>query len=460
MQIERGEQDPSTLPRHIGWFTAGCVLVSNVVGSGIFTTTGFMARDLGHPGLILSIWLGGALIALAGALSYSELGAAFPVAGGEYAYLRRAYGPFVGFLSGWTSFTIGFSAAIAAGAVSFAAYLFQILPLDDEGGIRSTAIALALLWFITGFHLAGVGAGGWLQRTLTVLKVGAILLLIAAGLMVGRGDWAHLTPTDTPPLPGIGPYVVSLIFALYAYSGWNAAAYLAGEITDPARTIPRTMIGGTLFVALLYLLLNGFYFYALPVTELAEPPILPVADKVARALLGIEAGRFVTVMLCLSIAGAVSAMVWAGPRVYYAMAQDGLIPSLFASTPGMERTPINAILLQSLWASALILSGTFERLVIYSGTVLMIFSALAVGAVPILRRREPDLPRPYRTPLYPFVPGFYLLVSAVIVGVALYERPLEGGLGIATVLAGTPLYLLWQWHRRARQPQDSSGQQH
>src|SRR5512147_795101 len=368
--MERTGQDPSALPRHIGWFTADCVLVSNVVGSGIFTTTGFMARDLGHPGLILSIWLGGALIALAGALSYSELGAAFPVAGGEYAYLRRAYGPFVGFLSGWTSFTIGFSAAIAAGAVSFAAYLFQILPLDDEGGIRSTAIALALLWFITGFHLAGVGAGGWLQRTLTVLKVGAILLLIAAGLMVGRGDWAHLTPTDTPPLPGIGPYVVSLIFALYAYSGWNAAAYLAGEITDPARTIPRTMIGGTLFVALLYLLLNGFYFYALPVTELAEPPILPVADKVARALLGIEAGRFVTVMLCLSIAGAVSAMVWAGPRVYYAMAQDGLIPSLFAKTPGKEQTPFNAILLQSLWASALILSGSFERLVIYSGTVL------------------------------------------------------------------------------------------
>jgi APA family basic amino acid/polyamine antiporter len=442
--MERTERDPSTLPRHIGWFTAGCVLVSNVVGSGIFTTTGFMARDLGHPGLILSIWLMGALIALAGALSYSELGAAFPVAGGEYAYLRRAYGPFVGFLSGWTSFTIGFSAAIAAGAVSFAAYFLQLVPLDDEGGMWSTALALALLWVITGFHLAGVAAGGALQRSLTVLKVGAILLLIAAGLMVGTGDWAHLTPTDTRPVPGIGPYVVSLIFALYAYSGWNAAAYLAGEITDPARTIPRTMIGGTLFVALLYLILNGFYFYALPVTELAKPPILPVADKVARALLGLEAGRFVTAILCLSIAGAVSAMVWAGPRVYYAMAQDGLIPSLFAKTPGRQHTPINAILLQSLWASALILSGNFERLVIYSGTVLMIFSALAVAAVPILRRREPDLPRPYRTPLYPFVPGFYLLVSAVIVGTTLYERPVEGGLGIATVLAGTPLYLLWR----------------
>lgn len=442
--MERTERDPPPLPRRIGWFTASCVLVSNVVGSGIFTTTGFMARDLGHPGLILSVWLMGAVIALAGALSYSELGAAFPVAGGEYAYLRRAYGPFIGFLSGWTSFTIGFSAAIAAGAVSFAAYFLQLVPLDNEVGGQSTALALALLWSVTGFHLAGVGAGGTLQRTLTVLKVGAILLLIAAGLMVGTGDWAHFTPPDTHPVLGIGPYVLSLIFALYAYSGWNAAAYLAGEITDPARTIPRTMIGGTLFVALLYLLLNGFYFYGLPVTELAKPPLLPVADKVARALLGLEAGRFVTAILCLSIAGAVSAMVWAGPRVYYAMAQDGLIPSLIANSPGRQQTPINAILLQSLWASVLILSGSFERLVIYSGMVLMIFSALAVGAVPILRRREPDLPRPYRTPLYPFVPAFYLLASTVIVGTALYERPVEGSLGIATVLAGTPLYLLWR----------------
>ncbi|WP_074906744.1 APC family permease [Nitrosomonas communis] len=448
MQIEKSKQDSSTLPRHIGWFTASCVLVSSVVGTGIFTTTGFMARDLGHPGLILSVWLVGALIALAGALSYSELGAAFPVAGGEYTYLRRAYGPFVGFLSGWTSFTIGFSAAIAASAMSFVAYFLQLLSLDDEGRFLSTVLALALLWSITGFHLAGGGAGGALQRSLTVLKVGAILLFMVMGLMFGTGNWAHLVTTDTQPVLSIGSYVVSLVFALYAYSGWNAAAYLAGEITDPARTIPRTMIGGTLFVALLYLMLNGFYFYALPVTELATPPLLPVADKVARAMLGLEAGRFVTVILCLSIAGAMSAMVWVGSRVYYAMAQDGLIPSVFAHTSGKQCTPFNAILLQSLWASALIVSGSFEQLVIYSGFALVIFSALAAGAVLILRRREPDLPRPYRTPLYPVIPAFYVLVSIVIVGSVLYERPLEGGVGIATILAGTPLYLLWHRLRR------------
>ncbi|MEK6670758.1 MAG: amino acid permease [Nitrospirota bacterium] len=434
----------SELPRRIGIFTAGCLLVSNVVGSGIFTTTGFMARDLGNPGLILATWFFGALLALAGALSYSELGTALPVAGGEYAYLRRAYGPLVGFLSGWTSFTIGFSAAIAAGAMSFAAYLVQIVPFHSENGPLSTGIALTLIWIVTGFHLAGVGSGGFLQRLLTILNIGTILILVVGVLMLGKGNWNHFSLSAPDITPGFGTTMVSLIFVTYAYSGWNAAAYVAGEIIDPGRTIPRAMIGGTLFVGLLYLVVNGIYLYALPVTELGQPPILPVANKVAGALLGPTGTILVTVLLCLSIAGAVSAMVWAGPRVYYAMAQDSLIPSLFAKTPGTQQAPINAILLQSLWASALIVSGSFERLVIYSGTVLMIFNALAVGALLILRRQEPTLPRPYRTPLYPFVPAFYLLVSTVIVGAALYERPVEGGLGIATVLAGTPLYLLWR----------------
>jgi APA family basic amino acid/polyamine antiporter len=442
--MDRPERDPSTLPRRIGWFTAGCVLISNVVGTGIFTTTGFMARDLGHPGLILSIWLVGGVIALAGALSYSELGTALPVSGGEYVYLHRAYGPFAGFLSGWTSFAVGFSAAIAAGAMSFAAYFLELVRLGDEGGVPSIIIGLALLWSITGFHLVGRGAGGLLQRILTMLNVGAIVTVIAAGLLAGEGDWVHLNLSDTRATPSIGLSIVSLIFALYAYSGWNAAVYLAGEVTEPARTIPRALISGTLFVVLLYLVLNAFYFYALPVTELANAPVLPVANKVAVALLGTDAARLVTAMLCLSIAGAMSAMVWAGPRVYYAMAKDGLIPSYFCRTSGTRDTPINAILLQSLWASVLILSGSFERLVIYSGTVLTIFSAFAVGAVIILRRKEPDLPRPYRTPLYPFVPGFFILMSIVIVWSTLSERPLEGAMGIATVLAGAPLYLLWR----------------
>jgi len=442
--MERAGPDPSALPRRIGWFTAGCVLVSNVVGTGIFTTTGFMARDLGHPGLILSIWLMGGLIALAGALSYSELGTAFPVAGGEYVYLHHTYGPFIGFLSGWTSFAVGFSAAVAAGAMSFAAYFLELVRLGDEGGVTPTIVGLALLWSITGFHLVGIGTGGWLQRLLTLVNMGAICALIAAGLMVGEGDWAHLTLSDARATPSVGLSLVSLIFALYAYSGWNAAVYLAGEVTEPARTIPRALIGGTLCVTLLYLALNGLYVYALPVMDLADAPIVPVASKVAVALLGVDAAQFVTVILCLLIIGSMSAMVWAGPRVYYAMAKDGLIPSYFCRTSDRRGTLVNAILLQSLWASVLIVSGSFEQLVIYSGTVLTIFSALAVGAVLVLRQREPDLPRPYRTPLYPFVPCFFILMSIVIIWNALYERPLEGAMGIVTVLAGAPLYLLWR----------------
>lgn len=191
-------------------------------------------------------------------------------------------------------------------------------------------------------------------------------------------------------------------------------------------------------------------------TELAQPPILPVADKVASALLGPHAGRVMTAILCLSIAGAVSAMVWAGPRVYYAMAQDGLLPAWFGITP--TGTPVNAILLQSLWASVLIVSGSFERLLIYSGTVLMTFTGLAVAAVMVFRRQQPDRPRPYQTPLYPFVPAFFMLASAGIVGITLYERPLEGVLGLATVLAGAPLYLLWDKFRGLWPTHNSSAQ--
>lgn len=430
-------------PRRIGGFTAGCLLVSNVVGSGIFTTTGIMARDLGDPGWILWIWLIGALFALAGALSYSELGAALPLAGGEYVYLCRAYGPLVGFLSGWTSFTVGFGAAIAAAAVSFAAYLFEIFPLDSETGVAAKGLALSLVWIVTGFHLAGVGPGGVLQRFLTVLNVGAILSLILGALTVGKGTWEHLRASDPGTVPGFGAMVVSFIFVTYAYSGWNAAAYIAGEIREPGRTLPRSLLWGTLVVGVLYLGLNAMYFYALPVTALAQPPILPVAKKAAVAMFGPGNATLVAAILCIALAGTVSAMVWAGPRLYYAMASDGVIPALFLQTARESGTPQQAILLQSVWASVLILSGTFEKLVIYSGVVLMIFSALAVGAVVVLRFRRPELARPYRVPLYPVVPACYVVASALIVTYAVLERPTESGLGVATVMAGVPFYFLW-----------------
>ena len=432
----------AAVPRRVGWFTASCLLVSNIIGGGIFTTTGFLARDVGDPVLILSLWVGGAVIALAGALTYSELGAALPQAGGDYLYLRHAYGPLFGFLSGWTSFTIGFGAGIAASSVSFASYLLRAAPIAEDNGSIAKILALLLLWSLTAVHAGGIGAGGVLQRILTTTKVTAIAVLILGGFTLGSGSWSHVTMRAATD-PGFGPVIVAMIFILYTYLGWNVAGYIAGEIADPGRTIPRIMIGGTIFVAAIYLLLNLVYLYALPVTALGQAPVLPVAQKAAAALWGPASARLVAGLLCLSIAGAVSAMVWAGPRVYWAMARDGAFASYFAAL-SPTGAPVRAMLLQSTWASVLILTGTFEQLVIYSGLVLAAFSALTVGTVIVLRRRRPDLGRPFRVPLYPLTPGLYLVFAAVIVGHSLIHRPIESAFGIATVLAGLPVYWLWR----------------
>lgn len=433
--------------RRVGWFTAACLLVSNVVGSGIFTTTGFMARDLGDPRLILVLWAAGGLFALAGAISYAELGAALPRVGGEYVYLSRAYGRLWGFLSGWTSFTVGFGAAIAAGAMSFAAYLATLLPQSFPVH-DPTVLALALVWGLTAAHGRGVAVGGPTQVLLTLLKVGAIGLLIGGAMAVGGGSWEHLTVVEGQSGSSAGKATIALIFVLYAYSGWNAAAYIAGEIRDPALSLPRVLIAGTLFVTALYLCVNLVYFYALPVPDLAREPVLPVAEKAAAALLGARGTRVVVAVLCLSIAGAISSMVWAGSRVYYAMACDGVLPGFVART-SKAGAPLSAILLQSGWVTILVLSGTFEQLLVYAGVALALFSALAVTALLVLRLREPELPRPYRVPLYPWIPLTFIAASLLIVAYATLERPTESLLSLATIVSGVPLYLFW---RRERQP--------
>jgi len=416
--------------------------VSNVIGAGVFTTAGYLARDLGDPALIMALWLVGGLTAVAGALSYGELGAALPMAGGEYVYLRQAYGPLVAFLSGWSSLTVGFSAGIAAGSVGFSAYFLELFPLGAAFGFADKALALILLWTVTAVHSTGSRPGGWLQRWLTGLTMGALLLFLMGAMAVGTGSWEHFT-VDTVPSPRLGSIVVSFIFVSYAYCGWNAVVYIAGEVVDPGRVIPRSMLWGTLVVTLVYVGLNSVYFYALPIETMAQPPLLPVAKKAAAALYGPLSATVMSAILCLSMASAVSAMVWAGPRIYYAMAADGVFPSLFAMTSRRTGAPQSSILLQSVWSSVLILSGTFEKLVIYGGVVLAILSALAVAAVVVLRWRTPELARPYRVPLYPWVPGFYILVSIVVVIYSIIERPVISVLGLATILAGIPLYLVW-----------------
>ncbi|CAI4034176.1 Amino acid permease [Nitrospira tepida] len=443
--------------RQVGWFTAACLLISNMIGGGIFTTTGFLARDLGDPPAILFLWIVGAAVSLAGALCYAELGTVFPQAGGDYVYLREAYGPLPAFLSGWTSFTVGFGAAIAASAVSFATYLVRALPLTglDSGWI--TGLALALVWSLTAVHGVGLQAGGRLQQTLTTIKVLSIAGLILGGLLFGKGSWGHLqTSPDAPGVHG-GVLVASFVFVFYTYLGWNVAGYIAGEIRDPVRTLPRIMIGGTLFVGVVYLCLNLLYFFALPVDRLGEPPLLPVAEKAATALWGSRGAFFAALLLAISIAGAVSAMVWAGPRVYWAMAVDGALLPWFGVRHQGTGIPVRSMVLQSTWVSFLILTSTFEQLVVYGGLVLAGFSALTIAAVMLLRRRRPELTRPFRVPLYPFLPILVILVLLTLIAHSLFHRPGESLMGLLTVMIGVPLY--WLMGRRTKRERSADSYQ-
>jgi APA family basic amino acid/polyamine antiporter len=433
-----------SLSREITIATGTAVVVANVIGSGIFTTSGFIARDLGTPFWFLGVWVIGGMLALAGALSYSEMGAAMPEAGGEYVYLREAYGPLVGYLSGWTSFFIGFSGAIAAACIGFVAYLHHFFPGLEPEKATGKAAALAALWALTAAHVAGVGPGSLLQRILTAGKVAAIGGLIAAGALLGKGQAAHFSSSG----PAAGSVAVSLIFVLYSYSGWNAAAYLAGEMRDPQRSVPRSLLLGTAMVILLYVGLNALYLYALPIPEMSG--VLAIGERASVALFGPAATSVVSAILALSILASASAMVFAGPRVYYAMARDSVFPPALGAIHPSFGTPARAIFLQSLWTSVLIIfSRAFEQLVIYTGFALSVFAALAVAALIVLRVRRPDAPRPFRVPLYPWLPAAYVAMSAWIAVYSVRGRPKETLYGVLTVLAGIPFY--W-WSRRHAQP--------
>jgi APA family basic amino acid/polyamine antiporter len=437
------------LSRRIGVTTAGAVVIASMIGSGIFTTSGFIARDVGSPLWLIGLWAIGGLIALAGALCYGELGAAMPEAGGEYVYLREAYGTFVGYLSGWTSFFLGFSGAIATATVAFVDYLHQLLPGLQPGGISGKSVALALLWLLTAAHIAGIGLGGTLQRILTVATVGGMAVLIGVGFHSGRGSASNFSSTT----PAQGSAAVALIFVLYAYSGWNAATYLGGEIREPDRNLPAALIAGTGAVMLLYLGMNLMYLYAMPIGAMSG--VLAVAHKASVTLLGPTAGKFTDGLVTLTLAASTSAMVLSGPRVYYAMAQDGLFFRSIANVHPTLGTPVRAMVLQAAWASVLIVFfGVFERLVLYTGFAVTVFAALAVASVVVLRLRRTGLARPFRAPAYPLLPAAYVAVSGWIAGYTIATRPVEAGLAILTVAAGAPFYWVGRpWNRRGVEPE-------
>ena len=451
----------TALERNAGPLLATCLIIANVIGSGIYTTPGFLARDLGSPFAVLGIWILGAILAFAGALSYSELGAMFPEAGGEYVYLREAFGPVFGFLTGWASFFAGFSAPIGAATIGFSAYLSHFFPAWSPENIfwitrfgpfsihlgAGQIVALVVLWVLSLTHITGIHRGGQLQVLLTVAKVAAIFGLIILGFWLGQGDWGNFHSGARELLPA-GVFrngAVSLIFVLFSFSGWNAAAYIAGEVRHPHRTLPMTLVVGTAIVTVIYLGLNMLFLYALGIEGMSG--VLQVGEKASLALFGPVATHVVAAMMAGSILAAASAMIIAGPRVYFAMAADGVFFKKTGNLHPLYRSPSASIIWQAAWVSVLVLFSAFEPLIVYSGFVLVLFSAMAVAAVVVLRIRRPEAARPFRVPFYPWTPLVFVAFSLWILVYTLWGRPVESTFGIATVLLGLPLYFYWTRQR-------------
>lgn len=423
----------------MGLGSATVVIVANMIGTGIFTTTGLMLGFGLSPRMVLLCWLLGGLVALAGALCYAELATTMPRAGGEYIFLREIYGPLPAFLTGWTSFFVGFAAPGAAAAVAATKYL-AAADLIPAGPWVGKSLAVFFVASLTAVHYCGLRLGTRVQNALTGLNVTLLLALIAAGLASRRADWGFLQ--QAPAGDGAAPFGMgmALMFAMFAYSGWNAAAYLSEEVRDPARTLPRSLLLGTATVAVLYLLLNLVYFAGATPGELAGKEA--VAEIAARNLFGDAAAIALALLIALGLVSALSAYTLIGPRVYFAMARDGLFFRFAAQVHPRFRTPSFSIVAQGVVAALLALTGTFEQLLFYIGFALGIFPWMAVLGVILLRRREPQRERPYRVWGYPLTPVFFLVAMAVIMYMSFQGRPGPALWAIGTVAAGIPAYFL------------------
>ena len=439
---------PPPLRRELTLTSSAALVISNMIGTGIFTTTGFLAGDLGQPSLVLGIWLAGAVIAMAGCLAYAELGVNLPRSGGEYVYLREAWGPAWGFLSGWVSFVAGFSAPIAAGALAITGYLAYFLPWLSAGADGNTwlhfdaghLLGVAIIALFAVVNVLGLRLAAKLQTLLTAIKLGILGLFLILTFAIGNGDWGHFaqaaTRTSTQPLSA--QFAVSLIFIMFAYSGWNAANYVAEEMRSPERTLPQVLVLGTALVAVFYLALNVAFIYALPLESLKG--VLAVGGAAATELFGDRAGTLFSAFMALGLLSTVSAMCLVGPRVYYAMAQDGCFPGGAARLHPRRQTPVTAILYQTAASVAMVLTGTVDALLYYIGFTLILCSLLAVAGLMRLRRRPGWRRLPAVSWGYPLVPLAFILTSLWMLTWTAVARPLESALGLATFACGALLY--------------------
>lgn len=447
----------ATLERRLGPLDAAAIIIANVIGGGILFFPTIIAGNVPDTWWFLSTWLAGGVLAFCGAMAYAELAALRPRAGGEYVYLREAYGSLVGFLTGWTSFVAGFAGAMAASAMLIPLYLERFVPGSSSSTpfvqipipyvtitfSNQTIIAIATVWLFAFVHIRGVGPGRVLSNTLTILKVSALLVFIALGLTMG-GSAGASAPQSTGVVTPTG-WLLGLIVVMFVYSGWNAAAYMAEEVRNPGRNIPLALALGTAAVTVIYLLINVLYLSVIPIGELATVKG-SVLDVAAERLLGARAGDVMGVVSLISLAAGINAWTFAGPRVYFAMARDGVFFPAAARVHPTYKTPAISVTAQALWATVLVLTGSLDALGNYVAFAITLFAGVAVAAVFVLRAREPHAPRPFKAIGYPVTPAVFVLFSLVMVVNAIYREPVATGTGLIVIAAGIPLY----WWFRSR----------
>ena len=440
----------NVLERKLGLFPVTNIVVANMIGAGIFVTSGLLMEDLGNPLLLMLLWIFGGIIALCGALCYSELGAAIPQAGGEYIFLSRLFNPLFGFLSGWVSFFVGFSAPIAASAIGFTEYLTRAFPRLLSLGIFGEAfeaVALKKLYSIlvilafTLVHLRGIIFGTRVQNLLTLLKVGLIAELILIGFSFGKGSFDHFSQGKEFIFDFGGWKIIglSLMWIMFAYSGWNASAYIGSEIKNPKKNLPLSLILGTGIVILLYFGLNLFYVYGASPEEMSG--VISIGGLAVGNLFGKSFESLLSVLISFALLSSLSAFIILGPRVYYSMAKDGYFFKFASKVHGVYRVPSKSILLQCVIAIVIVLSGTLDKILTYMGFSLGIFPILAVIGVFKLRRLNKS---EYKMPGFPVVPIIYILAGVSILTLGFLEGPIPSLIAILTVMAGIPAYYIFK----------------
>ena len=447
------------------------LLVGGIIGSSIFLTAKDIAGPLPHPLLFLGVWVLGGLISLCACFAFAELGAMFPDSGGQYVYMREAYGDLVGFLYGWMIFTVSNGGTIAALSVASASYLGAVFPALSEGHVvlqiagfaltRVHIVALASIAFVTWVNVVGLRQGAVLQNIATWAKFAAMAAFIVLGFTLGKGSWSHFSSAGSGTSAGlmvglsagqlVSAFGVALIAVFWAYDGWIYITWVSGEVKNPQRNIPQGMLLGVIAVGLIYVAMNMTYVYALPITEIAKHET--IAHAAATALFSPAAATWLSALIAVSCFGAMASCALSGARVYFAMARDGAFFPRMGEVHPRWRTPAFSLIGQGLWAAVLTLSGRYDQLYTYVMFMMVLSYTLGVACMFILRWKRPNAERPYRCTGYPWLPALYILIGTVWTINTIVERPKESLAGTLIVLAGVPGYIYWKRATKAVRPE-------